>query len=75
MVGANVAPTYIFVTDMEETAIYTSTHFKKVHGWWRYIDDVFLIWTGGVQELQDFHRYLYSIDSEVEFTLTCSRED
>lgn len=75
--GANVAPTYanIFVTDMEETSIYTSSHFKKVLVWWRYIDDIFLIWTGDIQELQDFHSYLNTTDAEVNFTLTCSQEE
>lgn len=58
------------MADMEETSIYTSNHFEHVLGWWRFIDDVFLIWTNGVNELEQFHLYLNSIDPDVQFTMS-----
>lgn len=75
--GANVAPTYanIFVAHLEETHVYGSHHFSQVLGWWRFIDDVFLIWKGTVDELKCFHEYLNTIDEEVGFTLLWSKEE
>lgn len=72
--GANVAPTYanIFMTELEETSIYTSCHHEKVLVWWLYIDVIFLLWTGTSQELLNFHNYLNSLDPEIKFTLTWS---
>lgn len=53
----NVAPTFanIFVASMEEDSIYISHHFYNVLKWWRYIDDVFLMWAGNSGELEEFH--------------------
>lgn len=57
--GANVAPTFanLFVASLEEGALYDSHHFQKVLGRWRYIDDIFLVWTGTQQELDDPTRW------------------
>ncbi|XP_069841076.1 prostasin-like [Dendropsophus ebraccatus] len=51
--GANVAPTYanLVVTFLEERYVYGSHQFQHVLVWWRFIDDVFLIWTGGESDL------------------------
>lgn len=70
--GANVAPTFanIFVATLESDAIYISHHFQKVVKWWRYIDDIFVIWRGTVEELQEFHDFLNGINNTVKFTLT-----
>lgn len=76
VMGANVAPTFanIFVAMLEKDAIYTSVHFNRVLSWMRYIDDIFLIWTGSVSELESFYGYLNSINNTVKFTLTHSTE-
>lgn len=75
--GANVAPSFanIFVTTLESDAIYISHHFHNVVQWWRYIDDIFVIWKGTVEELQDFHVFLNSINRTIKFTLTYSLEN
>lgn len=46
VMGANVSPIYvnIFVADLEESSIYISHQFSWVLRWWRYIDDIFLLW-------------------------------
>lgn len=74
--GANVAPTFanMFLAALEEDLIYVSHHFSKVARWWRYIDDVFLIWVGQEAELHDFHNFLNSINRTVKFTLVFSRD-
>lgn len=72
--GANVALTFanIFMAALEEETIYTSHYFRKVLRWWRYIDDIFLLWAGTTEELEDFHGYLNTVNHTVKFTLTYS---
>ncbi|CAJ0959390.1 unnamed protein product [Ranitomeya imitator] len=62
--GSNVAPPYanIFMDHFESSHVYTHPGFAShVIYWRRYIDDVFLIWTGDVGSLLDFHNDLNSI--------------
>lgn len=40
--------------------------------WWRYIDDVFIIWTGTQEELTIFHTFLNNLDDDIKFTLNSS---
>lgn len=74
--GADVAPSFanIFVATLEERYIYVSHHLNKIIKGWRYIDEVFAIWAGSVEELQDFHQYLNGINGTVKFTVTYSLE-
>lgn len=73
--GANVAPIYanVFVADLEERFIYPSDMFSKVSCWYRYIDDIFLIWSGTEHELVDFRRFLNTLDPDLKFTLLWSK--
>ena len=72
--GSNMAPTYanVFMRCFEEDVVYVSHHFRHVLAWWRYIDNVFLIWTGQVDQLMDFHRFLNSVYDSLQFTLVYS---
>ncbi|XP_056409446.1 uncharacterized protein LOC130328055 [Hyla sarda] len=74
--GSNTAPTYanIYMAHFEEMYVYVSHHFRHVLGWWRYIDDIFLIWSGGVSELLSFQDYLNDVITSIKFTLTHSYE-
>ena len=36
--------------------------------WWRFIDDVFMIWTEGEEHLKDFIRYINSVHASIKFT-------
>ena len=38
------------------------------HTWWRYIDDVFMIWTEGSDRLKIFVDYLNNIHPTIKFT-------
>ncbi|CAJ0921796.1 unnamed protein product [Ranitomeya imitator] len=44
--GSNVAPTYanIFMAVLEDKFVYSSILWRHVRAWWRYIDDIFVIW-------------------------------
>ncbi|CAJ0966647.1 unnamed protein product [Ranitomeya imitator] len=75
--GANMAPTYanVVMSVLEEDFVYVSHHFGLVAAWWRYIDDIFLIWTGTEDLLHDFHQYLNTVDDTIKFTLVYSKTD
>ncbi|CAJ0952519.1 unnamed protein product [Ranitomeya imitator] len=51
--------------------VYTHSSFKSYAAYWRrYIDDVFLIWTGDVDTLLSFHTYLNSSLPGLTFSLS-----
>ena len=52
--GTRMAPPYanLFMGDLERSAL-DKTAYKPLV-WWRYIDDIFLIWTHGPDKLTDF---------------------
>ena len=57
-IGTKCAPPYsiLFLADLEEKLL--RSYDCKPSVWWRYIDDVFLIWTHGEEDLQRFIDYL-----------------
>ena len=57
-IGTRMAPSYanIFMDKLERQLI--SNALIKPHTWWRYIDDIFIIWTEGEESLKDFINYL-----------------
>ncbi|CAJ0957188.1 unnamed protein product [Ranitomeya imitator] len=74
--GSNVAPTYanIYMAVLEDQYVYVSRFWPQVRAWWRYIDDVFVVWEGHLSELLDFHQELNNIFPELSFTITHSQE-
>lgn len=72
--GANMAPTYanIFVTMLEERYVYVSHHANHLLAWWRYIDDIFFVWTGSESQLVAFHEFLNLMNPSIKFTLSTS---
>ena len=42
--------------------------------WWRYIDDVFLVWTHGEEKLLEFVDFLNSAHHSIKFTVEYSKE-
>lgn len=74
--GANVVPMYanISMADLAERFIYRSEFFQKALCWMRYIDDIFLVWTGTERELREFHLYINSLD-DVKFTVVVSKTE
>ncbi len=66
--GSKSSPMFanLFMEDWESKWIYTYPLAPFI--WHRYIDDVFMIWTHGVEELKKFVEHLNSVHSTIKFT-------
>ena len=71
--GTRVAPTYanLFMSEFETKHVYT--YPKQPLLWLRYIDDVFMPWQHGLEELEKFHNHLNTAQEGITFTLEWSR--
>ncbi|WP_171480033.1 hypothetical protein, partial [Acinetobacter baumannii] len=58
--------------DFEEQAL--NSYHLKPWVWWRYIDDIFLIWEHREESLMEFIEYLNGIHPSIKFTYKFSRE-
>ena len=69
-----MAPPYaiIFVGDLEER-FQQNCSFKPLV-WWRYIDDIFLLWHHGEEKLKEFLDILNRYHPSIKLTSKCSRE-
>ena len=69
-IGAKFAPSYAIISldDFEKNAI-DGFHLKP-WVWWRYIDDVFMIWEHGEESLKEFLAYLNTLHPTVKFDST-----
>ena len=74
--GTSVAPTYacLFMGWLEEFILSAWSNHKK-HGskpylWRRYIDDIFFIWNGDVQELNEFIDFINQQHPNIKFEAT-----
>ena len=66
--GTRMAPSYanLFLAKFETDAL---THAPyQPHTWWRFIDDIFMIWTHTEDELRTFITYLNNIHPTIKFT-------
>jgi hypothetical protein len=72
--GTRFAPSYaiIFMGEFEKELLRRSE--KKPLCWWRYIDDVFLIWQHGSESLQDFIDICNSINSSIQLNFESSAD-
>ena len=66
--GTCTAPSYanIFMGKLESTML--SDYPYKPLVWFRYIDDIFFIWTHGNDKLHDFIEYVNNYHSTIKFT-------
>ena len=66
--GTRAAPSYanIFMGRLENQILAEAD--KKPHVWWRYIDDVFAMWTHGENHLKDFLEHLNQAHPTIRFT-------
>ena len=67
-IGTKMAPSYaILFMDSLETRFLESCD-KKPTTWWRYIDDIFLVWEHGEKALREFLEKLNSFHPTIKFT-------
>ena len=73
-IGTKCAPSYaiLFLAALEQRPL--DHHVEKPWLWWRYIDDVFLVWTHGEEKLLEFIDFLNSAHRSIKFTAEYSKE-
>ena len=66
--GTHMAPSYanLFLAKFETNALTHASH--QPHTWWRFTDDIFMIWTHTEDELRTFITYLNNIHHTIKFT-------
>lgn len=71
-IGTRMAPSYanIFMDNLERRLLRDAE--VKPYIWWRYIDDIFIIWTEGERKLEEFIKYLNNAHNTIKFTSKCS---
>ena len=72
--GTRMAPSFanIFMGKLERDILHQATHKPTI--WWRYIDDIFAIWTHGEDKLIKFIDDINGYHRTIKFTTECSRE-
>ena len=70
--GTKMTPDYanLFMGVLENNFLKDVNHMPFV--WWRYIDDIFIIWTHGKDKWDEFFNYLNSAHTSIKFTATTS---
>ena len=66
--GTRMAPSYanLFMGRLESRILAEAE--RKPDVWWRYIDDVFAIWTHGESHLKEFLQQINQVHSTIKFT-------
>ena len=66
--GTRMAPAFanLFMGEFEKKAL--EGYVDKPFLWFRYIDDIFMVWTHGNEKLDSFITYLNSIHPTIKFT-------
>ena len=71
---AEMAPAYANIAmSIFERKLLTGS-YNKPFVWFRYIDDIFAIWTYGEHKFKDFMLYINSLHSSFQFTCNYSKE-
>lgn len=66
----------IFMDNLEKQ-IFNSGHpqLKNVTYWYRYVDDIIVLWTGTYRQLKNFTDFLNSIHANIQFTVEKENEN
>ena len=74
--GTKCAPTYanLFMSQFEESKIYPLLR-ERCNTHLRFIDDIFLIWSGTEEELHDFIEKINTLHETIKFTAEHSRTE
>ena len=73
-IGIKMAPPYAitFMGDLEEKLFKDCD--KKPVAWWRYIDDIFMLWQHSEKELEKCLEFLNCYHATIKFTANYPRE-
>ena len=73
--GTVCAPSYaiIFMSQLESDFLATRQYVPRV--WWRYIDDIFMIWPHSLEELYSFLSALNDFHPAIKFTSNISQTE
>ena len=74
--GTRAAPNFanVFMGYFENRFVYQSRWFKRfIKSWWRYIDDIFMLWKGPRKLLKDFLNYLNEVHPSIKFEWKMSK--
>ena len=73
-IGTKFAPPYacIFMDQIETNFLRTQSHQPMV--WFRYIDDIFFIWTHGEEKLEEFMADFNAFNPNIQFTYESSKK-
>ncbi|KAK5638773.1 hypothetical protein RI129_013068 [Pyrocoelia pectoralis] len=63
----------IYMEDFENKAIFTFPLKPKC--WYRYVDDTFVIWQHGLDNLNDFLQHLNNIHPNIKFTMEIEKQN
>ena len=74
-IGTKMAPSYaiIFMGDFLKEKLKDCD--LKPLAWWRYIDDIFMLWQHGEKELEKFLEFLNCYHPTIKFTANYSRKE
>ena len=74
-IGTKMAPPYaiLFLAQLEEEFLKNCRFKPKV--WFRYIDDIFMVWTHGEEKLKEFLENLNNFHKTIKFTAEFSKEE
>ena len=70
--GTKMAPSYanLFMSDLEDRLLSSAPNRPLV--WWRFIDDIFSVWCGGQESLDEFIDHINSFHPTIKCTTECS---
>ena len=73
-IGTKMAPPYAIIYMDEFERGFLDNYYLKPFVWWRYIDDIFMLWQHGEDELKKFLEALNCYHPSIKFTWDYSRE-
>ena len=73
-IGTKFVPTYanLFIAGLEKRIFQNSGYHPYL--WLRFLDDIFCIWTDGLEKLQEFFKFLNAFHPTIKFTMDYSYE-
>ena len=65
----------VYIEHLEETVLQTAAAHLTHRLWLRYMDDTFVVWQHGQDELECFHEHLNTQYNNIKFTVVLENEN